>query len=369
MVWLTSKTDRRSTTTLLAISVAAVVIASVQVFIALGSQSVQWVVPQQHPMQSIAGTTISDRLEAMVMDTDGGSSVELARHLALNGPGLASYAAVLNSPQHSAYRAQRVAQPAVVALLVGANHRRSLVMNTVVSVVSVAMLCCAIAQLLVRQGRSMWWALLATLIPGVTAATTAGTSDVVSMAALLGAVVALRSGRNVRAMVLLCVAVLARETWLPVVALIAVCEPALARRTRTMLICAPLLSYLSWAVAVRVSIGYWSALSGRGNVVAVPLQGAMSFATRDASLVGPLAGIAALCLGAVGVYRLRDRSLAVVGWFQLVQLMFLSAATWNLAANFNRVALAVPVIGLLGLLGRSGVSVVDAIKQQPAVVS
>jgi hypothetical protein len=312
---------------------------------------VPWVVSPQHPMTKIAGSTITDPLEAMVMNTDGGSSVELARHLAAGGAGLGSFGFTLDSSQHGAYRAQRVGQPALVAALSGGDDRRVLLVNSAVSIVAVGLLTALVAHLLERLHGSWRWALLVPFVPGLISATLGATSDVLSLAAMLGALVALRSQRSMMAITLATFAGLTRETWLPVIVLIAFTETSMTRRARFVWCAASMVAYGLWAVVVHSEIGPWPFLSGSGNLVFVPLKGAAWFAARDESLLAPVAGLCALVAGVIGLYRLsrRDRTLATIGWFHVVQVCFLSGATWNLAANLNRVTMSVAVIGLMGL--------------------
>jgi len=118
------------------------------------------------------------------------------------------------------YNLQRVAYPALAALLavgqVGALPWTLLAVN----VIAVLALTAVVAAYARHRGRSVWWALAIALTPGIVMGTLRDLSDPLATAAMLGGLICYERGRRGWAAALLTLGVLAREPM--IVAVVAV---------------------------------------------------------------------------------------------------------------------------------------------------
>lgn len=118
------------------------------------------------------------------------------------------------------YNLQRVAYPALAALLavgqVGALPWTLLAVN-VIAVLALTAMLAAYAR---HRGRSVWWALAIALTPGIVMGTLRDLSDPLATAAMLGGLICYERGRREWAAALLTLGVLAREPM--IVAVVAV---------------------------------------------------------------------------------------------------------------------------------------------------
>jgi hypothetical protein len=181
----------------------------------------------------------------------------------------AEHAYLLDRPM---YRAQRMLYPTLASLGGMAPPQTVLWGMLVVNVMLLAVGTVSTAALAVSRGASPWWGLAFVVNLGLIEALSAGSAEIVAMAAAIGGVVMLEQDRPWVAGSVLSLAVLARESMLVFVAGVVLLDVIRHRRLALGLVAPPLVIPMLWAVLLRVRMPGMSS-GDIGDFLGAPLHG------------------------------------------------------------------------------------------------